>query len=234
MNIVEFHNVSKAFKKQEVLRDINIEIENNEIVGLIGPSGSGKTTIIKTLVGTYPPTKGEVKIFDTVVPNFATLKRLGYMSQDNALYKNLNGYQNLAFFMSMYTKVDKNYIYDLAKLVDLENDMNKLVENYSGGMKKRLSLIVSLVSNPELLILDEPTVGIDPLLRYKIWDFFYELKKQGKTLLVSTHVMDEAMRCDRLLLIREGKIIASGKPNELLEKYQVENIEEIFLIKEDN
>lgn len=230
IEIIEYNNVSKSMDKQVILNDISFDIYNNEIVGLIGPSGAGKTTIIKTLIGLSKVDSGSIMIFDKNVPNFKILDKLSYMPQEDGLYDNLSGMDNLKFFMSMYySKIDKDKIIELANLVNLTADLNKIVEKYSTGMKKRLSLIVALLSNPDILVLDEPTVGIDPILRKDIWSFFNELKKQNKTLIISTHVMDEAMKCDRLLLIREGSVIEEGNPYELLEKYQVKEIEDVFL-----
>lgn len=230
IEIIEYNNVSKSMDKQVILNDISFDIYNNEIVGLIEPSGAGKTTIIKTLIGLSKVDSGSIMIFDKNVPNFKILDKLSYMPQEDGLYDNLSGMDNLKFFMSMYySKIDKDKIIELANLVNLTADLNKIVEKYSTGMKKRLSLIVALLSNPDILVLDEPTVGIDPILRKDIWSFFNELKKQNKTLIISTHVMDEAMKCDRLLLIREGSVIEEGNPYELLEKYQVKEIEDVFL-----
>lgn len=229
MKLIEYNNVSKRIDKQQILDNISFDIYDNEIVGLIGPSGSGKTSIIKTLIGLSKTNTGHIVIFDKKVPNFKILSQIGYMPQEDGLYENLSGLDNLKFFMSMYyLKIDIDKIMELAELVNLKQDLNKIVEKYSTGMKKRLSLIVALLTNPSILILDEPTVGIDPILRKEIWAFFNDLKQQKKTLIISTHVMDEAMKCDRLLLIREGKLIEAGNPYELLEKHQVKEIEDVF------
>lgn len=230
--LVEVKGVSKAFKKQKVLNNINLHIDSNEIFGLIGPSGAGKTTLIRLIIGAISTDKGQINIMDYSIPNLKALDIIGYMPQNDALYNDLTGYDNLMFFGGMYhmNKSElKSRADEVLKLVELENDGNKKVINYSGGMRKRLSLAVALLHNPKLLILDEPTVGIDPILRKKIWDEFYELKKRGITIIVTTHVMDEAIKCDRLGLIYHGDIIACDKVETLLGRTKNNTIEELFL-----
>lgn len=242
--LIEVKDVSKAFKKQQVLSDINLSINENEIFGLIGPSGSGKTTLIRLIIGAISADNGFIKVSDYVVPNLKVLDFIGYMPQNDALYNDLSGYDNLMFFGGMYQmkreQKDKSVnsltrhelkkrAEEVLKLVELDQDYKKKVINYSGGMKKRLSLAVALLHNPKVLILDEPTVGIDPILRKKIWDEFYKLKEQGKTIIVTTHVMDEAIKCDRLGLIYNGKIIDCDKVDVLLGRTKNNTIEELFL-----
>jgi ABC-2 type transport system ATP-binding protein len=230
--LIEVMNVSKSFKKQQILKDIHLQIEENEIFGLIGPSGAGKTTLIRLIIGATATDSGSIKVMDYMVPNLKALDIIGYMPQNDALYNDLSGYDNLMFFGGMYNmkKAElKNRAKEVLKLVELDGDSKKKVLNYSGGMKKRLSLAVALLHSPKVLILDEPTVGIDPVLRKKIWDEFYELKKQGKTIIVTTHVMDEAIKCDRLGLIYDGGIIACDTVGALLGRTKNNTIEELFL-----
>ncbi|CAM4109030.1 ABC transporter ATP-binding protein [Lederbergia lenta] len=230
---VSIRHVSKNFGKHAVLEDINLEINKGEIFGLLGPSGAGKTTLVKQLSGLDTPTSGENFIFQEKMPTLSLINKIGYMAQSDALYEELSAKENLQFFSTLYglkgVKQSRR-IKEVMELVQLSNHLTKLVSNYSGGMKRRLSLAIALLHEPEMLILDEPTVGIDPVLRKGIWDAFYELKKKGTTLIVTTHVMDEADKCDRLALMREGRLIAVGTPNELKTKTNTDSIEEAFLI----
>lgn len=230
--LVEVKDVTKAFKKQKVLNNINLSINENEIFGLIGPSGAGKTTLIRLMIGAISADRGSIHVMNYKVPNIKALDIIGYMPQSDALYNDLSGYDNLMFFGGMYhmsREERKNRIEDVLKLVDLTNDAKKKVMNYSGGMKKRLSLATALLHHPKVLILDEPTVGIDPILRKKIWDEFYKLKEQGKTIIVTTHVMDEAVKCDRLGLIYNGSILDCNTVETLLGRTKDNSIEELFL-----
>ncbi|MBY0123390.1 ABC transporter ATP-binding protein [Bacillus sp. S/N-304-OC-R1] len=232
-NIVSILHVSKAFGKHQVLKDINLEIVSGEIFGLLGPSGAGKTTLVKQLVGLDLPTEGENYILQEKMPSLNLIEKIGYMAQSDALYGELSAKENLEFFASLYglkgTK-RKVRIQEVMGIVSLSEHMNKLVSSYSGGMKRRLSLAIALLHQPKLLILDEPTVGIDPVLRKSIWEAFYQLKNSGTTIIVTTHVMDEAEKCDRLGMIRDGKLIAVGTPDELKEKTKTNNIEDAFLV----
>lgn len=226
------NEVCKSFGKKEVLKNVGLTVETGQIYGLIGPSGSGKTTLVKIIVGMDRPSSGEVKVLDTAVPNLGLLQKIGYMAQADALYSDLTGEENLAFFASLFKlKKDerKKRISYAADLVNLTADLKKKVHAYSGGMKRRLSLAVALIQDPDVLILDEPTVGIDPELRLSVWNELYRLKESGKTILVTTHVMDEAEKCDRLAMVRDGSILTSGSPQELKQQYGITSLEEVFL-----
>ncbi|MBS4179071.1 ABC transporter ATP-binding protein [Lederbergia citrea] len=229
---VSIQHVSKKFGKQQVLNDINLEVLEGEIFGLLGPSGAGKTTLVKQLAGLDVPSSGENFLLQEKMPSLKLIEKVGYMAQSDALYEDLSAKENLQFFSALYGlkgEKQKQRIEEVMELVHLSEHLNKLVSNYSGGMKRRLSLAIALLHEPDILILDEPTVGIDPVLRKSIWDAFYELKKKGTTLIVTTHVMDEAEKCDRLGLIREGSLIAVGTPRELKEETNSTTIEEAFL-----
>lgn len=232
--VIEIKEVSKSFKKQPVLGNIDLSIRENEIFGFIGPSGSGKTTLIRLIIGAISADIGRIEVMGYQVPNLKALEHIGYMPQNDALYNDLSGYDNLMFFGGMYhmkREELKNRVHQVLKLVELEKDARKKVINYSGGMKKRLSLAATLLHSPQILILDEPTVGIDPVLRKKIWDEFYKLKEQGKTIIVTTHVMDETVKCDRLALIYNGGIIDCDTVSALLGKTKNNSIEELFLAR---
>lgn len=232
MDIVKILNVFKKYSNTTVLKNINLTVKEGEIIGLIGPSGSGKTTLIKLIMGMEKIDSGSIHVLDKKIPNLQVLNHIGYMAQSDALYEELNGKENLEFFCKLFnlskSKIKERIQY-ASKLVNLENDLSKKVSNYSGGMKRRLSLALALIQNPKLLILDEPTVGIDPKLRFSIWNELKALKSEGKTIILTTHVIDEAEKCDKLALIREGEIIATGSVEELKANFNVNTIEEIFL-----
>ncbi|GKX68192.1 ABC transporter ATP-binding protein [Inconstantimicrobium mannanitabidum] len=232
MDIVKVSNVVKKYSKVTVLNNINLEVKEGEIIGLIGPSGSGKTTLVKSIMGMEKIDSGMVEVLGEKIPNLKVLNNIGYMAQSDALYEELTGKENLEFFAKLF-RLSKSEIRErieyTAKLVNLEENLSKRVGNYSGGMKRRLSLAACLIQDPKLLILDEPTVGIDPKLRFSIWKELKALKQQGKTIIVTTHVIDEAEKCDKLALIRDGQIIATGSVAELKEKFKVNTVEEIFM-----
>ncbi|MBL4955016.1 ABC transporter ATP-binding protein [Neobacillus sp. OS1-32] len=226
-------NVTKSFGKKPVLNEINVTIESGQLYGLIGPSGAGKTTLVKMIVGMEKSDAGSIHVLDKKMPNLAILQEIGYMAQSDALYAELTGEENLKFFASLFKlskSAQKQRIAYAADLVNLTPDLKKRVSAYSGGMKRRLSLAIALVQDPKLLILDEPTVGIDPELKLSIWNELLRLKnEEGKTIIVTTHVMDEAERCDVVAMVRNGRILASGTPTELKDSYHVGSLDEVFL-----
>lgn len=223
---------SISFDKRKILDDINIELKFGSILGLIGPSGAGKSTTIKCLLGMEKLDQGTAEIFGTTMPNRQILGRVGYMGQSDALYEDLSAKENLEFFGNLMgiTGNDLNQaITKNIQLVNLSEFLNQPVKTYSGGMKRRLSLAITLLSNPDLIVLDEPTVGIDPSLRVTIWEQLRTLATQEKAVIVTTHVMDEAEKCDYVGLIIDGQLFALGTPSELKKKFNAESIEEVFL-----
>ncbi|MFC5532282.1 ABC transporter ATP-binding protein [Cohnella yongneupensis] len=209
---------SKSFGKRTVLDQVSLSVKKGEIYGLLGPSGSGKTTLVRLITGLDIPDGGSVTLLGEPMPKLSILSRIGYMAQSDALYGELTAQENLSFFASLYglkgPELDRR-MKAVAELVKLSGELKKPVQQFSGGMKRRLSLAVALMHEPEVLVLDEPTVGIDPVLRMSIWEELEGLRQRGVTILVTTHVMDEAEKCDRLAMIRDGHVIATGSPDEL-------------------
>lgn len=229
---IQVSNLKQGYGKAIVLEDINLTVHNGEILGLIGPSGAGKTTLVSTIMGMLRPQEGTVTVLGQKMPNRKLLGKIGYMAQTDALYSALTARENLKFFGAMQGlgSADlKKQIPYAAGIVNLNPDLDKYVKDYSGGMKRRLSLAIALVSNPDLLILDEPTVGIDPELRQQIWAELHNIAKEGKTILLTTHVMEDAEQSDQLMMIRNGIAIAQGTPDQLIKDYQVKTVEDVFL-----
>lgn len=226
-------NIEKSFSHKQVIAPLSFKVPTGQLIGLLGPSGCGKTTLIKMIMGMIKPDNGSIHVLNYTVPHKQLLTDIGYMAQSDALYSDLTGAENLHFFAKLY-RLPKNErmerVLYAANLVRLTDELNNKVMNYSGGMKRRLSLAIALIQNPKLLILDEPTVGIDPVLKKEIWQELIRLKEEEhKTILVTTHAMDEAERCDRLAMLRSGQIIAQGTPQELKTHYQAKDFDEVFL-----
>ena len=229
---IVLEKVNHCFGSKQVLFDINLTVPHGLIYGLLGPSGCGKTTTVKIMAGILEASSGSVSVLGEAMPKLSLMNRLGYMAQSDALYNLLTAEENLAFFSGLYgmkTRKAKERILEVMALVNLTNDRTKSVAAYSGGMKRRLSLAMALLHEPELLILDEPTVGIDPLLRKNIWDALNTLTDQGMTIIVTTHVMDEAEKCHELAMLRDGRLIAQGTPLQLRQNIGASTLEEAFI-----
>jgi len=234
---IEVTNVYKSFDKKPVINDLTFFIKSGDIICLLGPSGAGKTTTIRLLIGAIPADKGEIRFGSTIVPNLKLLQKIGFMPQNDAMYDDLSGEDNLKFFAGLYgmKKNDRTKrINEALDLVELTDDRKKFVRNYSGGMKKRLSLATALLHEPDVLLLDEPTVGIDPVLRRSIWNQFKEIKKSGRTLIVSTHVMEEVTECDKAALIYNGKLINYDTVQNLLAQTKNGKVEDLFFAAAEN
>jgi ABC-2 type transport system ATP-binding protein len=224
--------ITKSFGSKVVLDQVSLTVNRGEIFGLLGPSGSGKTTLVRLITGLDVPNGGTITLLGERMPKLSLLSRIGYMAQSDALYGELTAQENLEFFSALYGLHGpelKQRILEVAGLVKLSDDLKKPVQQYSGGMKRRLSLAVALMHKPEVLVLDEPTVGIDPVLRKSIWNELDHLRKNGVTILVTTHVMDEADKCDRLAMIRDGRVIAIGSPDQLKAESHSNTMEEAFI-----
>ncbi|MBI2845963.1 MAG: ABC transporter ATP-binding protein [Chloroflexi bacterium] len=227
--VIETQGLSKSFGSLQAVREVSLRVEPGETYGLLGPNGSGKTTLMRMLVGLVRPTRGTGGVLGEEIPPDRVLSRIGYMTQAGALYQELTVGENVAFFGALSGVTSKERIQEVIALVGLEDRAKSTVGTLSGGLKQRASLACALVHNPQLLILDEPTVGVDPQLRSIFWDHFRKLNQQGVTILVSSHVMDEAARCTRLGLMREGSLLAEGSPGELKSQAGTGDLEGAFL-----
>jgi ABC-2 type transport system ATP-binding protein len=210
-----------------VLPDVHCSVAAGAVTGLLGPSGCGKTTLMRSLVGVQTVAGGSIRIFGLPAGTSQLRRRIGYMTQSPSVYGDLTVRENLRYFARVVGRPDR--IAEVVTLVDLAHHERSLVRDLSGGERSRASLAVALLGAPDLLVLDEPTVGLDPLLRRELWATFHRLADQGAALLVSTHVMDEADRCDRLLLMHDGRIVAEGTPSDLRTRTAAETLEEAFI-----
>ncbi|HVV66607.1 MAG TPA: ABC transporter ATP-binding protein [Candidatus Saccharimonadales bacterium] len=213
---------------QRILKRLAFEAPQGKIIGLLGPSGAGKTTLIRTIVGRQKITKGSVEIFDLAAGDKQLRVDIGYMTQSPAVYPDLSVRENVRYFAAM-RNLPKSAADEAITQVELSGQSKQLFATLSGGQKSRVSLAIALLGQPKLLVLDEPTVGVDPVLRRQLWQLFAGLAARGTTLIISSHVMDEAEHCEELLLIRDGKLLASGSPRELRERTASKTVEDSFL-----
>ena len=229
---VVIEHLVKQFGKLRAIDNLNMTINSGETFGLIGPNGSGKTTLIRMVVGLSRPTGGTIHIMKEKMPSSKVSPHLGYMPQLSALYLDLTARENMRFFCNIYGlrgKEQSKRIQEMLERVDLADRANDIVGKFSGGMRQRLSLACALVHGPHVVFLDEPTVGVDPELRRTFWDYFAQLNREGITIVVSTHQLDEASRCTRLGLMRLGKLLAQDVPQQLLLQSGKDNMEDAFL-----
>jgi len=226
---VEATQLRKDFGPIHAVDGIDMSLPPGRIYGLLGPNGSGKTTLIRLLTGLASATSGTVKVLGVKMPSRTNLEHVGYMTQSDGIYPELSVWENLTFFAALYGQRDKADLHRTLELVELDTRSGTPAQDLSGGMRRRLSMACALAHHPAVIFLDEPTVGVDPALRVQFWDHFHRLAADGATLLVSSHVMDEADRCDELLFIRDGHVLAEGTPAELRERAGTDNLETAFL-----
>ena len=230
---IETRQLTKRFGKFTAVDNLNLKINRGETYGLLGPNGSGKTTIIKILCGLLKATSGNVLVLGKKAVDSSITPRIGYMPQETALYLDLTVHENMELFGEIYG-MSKEQIRqeeaNLLRIVDLSAWRDSPIANLSGGMRHRVSLACSLLHQPDLLFLDEPTVGVDPELRASFWDYFETLRDKGVTVVITTHYMDEAFHCSKIGLLRQGSLIAEGTPQDIITSTGTNSLEDAFLI----
>ncbi len=226
-NAVEIEGLTVVRGGRTVLDGLDLTVGNG-VTGLLGPSGCGKTTLMRCVAGVQQVAGGQVTVFGEPAGSAALRHRLGYVTQAASVYDDLTVAENLRFFAQVLG-VDRSEVDQAIEAVDLGSHRDQVVGQLSGGQRSRASLAVALLGSPSLLVLDEPTVGLDPVLRRDLWALFHRIADVGAAVFVSSHVMDEADRCDRLLLMREGQIIADGSPAEIRQRTDSTDIESAFL-----
>jgi ABC-2 type transport system ATP-binding protein len=230
---VEAHGVVQTFGHVRALDGLDLAVKRGEILGLVGPNGAGKTTFIRLIAGLLRPTAGEIVVLGGKPGARGVVERTGYMTQSAALYEDLTVRENLVFFGRLYgltrTRANAN-AGRLEELMSLQEKRSALVRELSGGLRQRTNLACAMIHEPELLLLDEPTVGVDPVLRRSLWEHFAELNSRGTTILVTTHVMEEAERCDRVAMIASGRTMAAGTSEELRRRTNAATLEDAYLV----
>jgi ABC-2 type transport system ATP-binding protein len=221
--------LTKRFGGLTAVDGIDLALPAGRIYGLLGPNGSGKTTLIRLLAGLARPSSGSASVLGVEMPSRSNLEHIGYMTQADGIYAELSVWENVRFFAALFGVHDDARLRTVIGIVDLADRRDTPAFELSGGMRRRLSLACALVHEPAVLFLDEPTVGIDPALRVQFWGYFRDLAAAGTTLLVASHVMDEADRCDELLLILHGRLLARGSSAEIRGQAGVPDLEGAFL-----
>lgn len=218
MDILKVESLSKDFDGFRAVDRISFSVPRGCIYALLGPNGAGKSTTLRMILGILAPTTGDIMIDGESVTKNPTLAKMkmGYMPQYHSLFEDLTVYENLEFYAEMYLLNSPPALKDILEFVELWDVRNRLVGHLSGGMKQRASLACALVHNPSLLILDEPTAGVDPTVRRKMWDYFQKLKGEGRTVIITTHYMDEVTNAEYIHLIRDGKTLMVGTPEEIV------------------
>jgi ABC-type multidrug transport system ATPase subunit len=216
-NSIETRDISRRFGESVAVDKVNLSINSGEIFGLLGPNAAGKSTIIRLLAGILRPSSGDASILGlNLLTQTEEIKRMiGYVAQYFALYPDLSVYENISFYGGLYGVDDQSRLQQQLELYGLDRFKNKNAGLLSGGFKRRLAMACASTHDPELIFLDEPTAGIDPVTRKELWDLFYQLSSSGKTLFVTTHYMEEAERCNRLAFLSHGKLVAQGSPAEI-------------------
>ncbi len=229
---ITLRGVDKSFGARQVLRDLSLEVPSGELFGLVGPNGSGKTTLYRLLVGLSRADRGELTVLSTGAGSRSSRARIGYMTQSEALYEDLTVEENVSFFGQIFgLKGDalREATARAIRLVQLTDRVDSRVRTLSGGMRRRTSLACATVHGPDLLLLDEPTAGVDPELRGQFWAAFEAWCADGATVVIATHHLEEARRCHRLGLLRAGRFIAEGRPDDLIAEAGADTMEAAFL-----
>jgi len=231
--MLSIQNLSKSLGQKRVIDDLNLEISAGDLFGLLGPNGAGKTTLIRMIMGLLPVSSGRITLFDQYSPGAAyARKRIGYMPQQLAVYSGLSVLENILFFGRIYQMPEAELrakAEEVIHMVELTHAQNNLVATLSGGMIRRVMLASALVHRPRLLILDEPTAGVDPLLRIKFWQWFDDLVNAGTLIIITTHNISEAAHCHKVVFLREGVLLEQDTPAELIKKYNVSDLEDAFV-----
>ncbi len=221
MDAVKVARLTKRYGRFEALRGVDLTVPEGTVFGLVGPNGAGKTTLIKALVGALRPSGGELRVLglDPLKEKAELRRQIGYMPQSSALYEDLSAHDNVEFFGAAHGTPDlRKRTAEVLEFTDLTARAKDPIYKFSGGMKRRVSLACAIVHRPRILFLDEPTAAVDPQLRSRFWETFRRLAEEGTTLFVSTHLMDEALLCDQVAILRKGRIIASDTPRHILEE----------------
>jgi len=231
--MLNIEHLTKNFSNKTIIDNLDLTINEGQIFGLLGPNGAGKTPLIRMLVGLLKPSAGNITLFEKYHPQDNELRKyIGYMPQQLAVYSGLTVLENVLFFARMYgmdEKLLQQRALEILERVDLAQRKDSLVSTLSGGMIRRVMLATAMIHKPRLLILDEPTAGVDPLLRIKFWEWFDLLVKEGISIIITTHNISEASHCLQVVFLREGKLLEQGSPQQLMNKYAVENLESAFV-----
>ncbi|MDH5541739.1 MAG: ABC transporter ATP-binding protein [Nitrospinota bacterium] len=232
-SILDIENLTKVFGKLTAVDDLSLSIPSKTIFGLLGPNGAGKTTLIRMIAGLVHPTKGKIRLFGNLPPESLKARgQIGYMPQDISIYPGLSVLENIYFFGRIYGLEKEKLIRnaeEALEFVELSAKRNTQVSELSGGMVRRVSLATALVHKPKFLVLDEPTAGVDPLLRLKIWTLLEELASEGTSILITTHHISEARECGNVVFMRNGSLIDQGAPQSIMDKYSASDLESAFV-----
>lgn len=230
MTAITLKKIRKEYDKKRILNDINLDIQEGKIFGILGTKECGKSTLIKIIAGILKPDLGECIILGEQMPSRQMQSKIGYMEQNSALYENLTGYENILFYAKMHKIKDPTQIIEsLSETFGLSEILGANVFNFSHDSKQILLLIIALICQPKVLILDEPTDGIDPSLRHEIWQELFKIAKAGTTIIIATHLMEEAEKCHSLAIMSDGTIIATGSPTRLQKNAKARTLEKAFI-----
>lgn len=225
---IEINNTSLFIDKKPILTDIQAQVAPGTITGLLGPSGAGKTTLIRAILGLQKPDSGDITVLGVKAGSRSLKSQVGYVTQAPSVYADLTVKENIQYFAALLG-LGSSEVEKVVTNVELNDYQDRLVANLSGGQRARVSLAAALLGNPKILLLDEPTVGLDPVLRQNLWGVFKALAQAGTTILISSHVMDEADKCDALMFMRDGKLLIADTKDKVLSRTGAHSTEEAFL-----